>query len=121
MASRIEDYALMGDCETVALVARDGSMEWWWLARFDCGACFAALLGTPEHGRWLLAPAVPVRNVRRYYRPETLILETEHETDSGVVTVIDWVHNQPVVIRRPEVLAFSSMPARTAPKTRSAV
>ena len=89
MASRIEDYALIGDCQTAALVARDGSIDWLCLPRFDSGACFAALLGTPEHGRWLLAPAGEVRNVRRRYREGTLVLETEYETDSGAVTVID--------------------------------
>src|ERR671917_661281 len=87
--SRIEDYALIGDCETAALVARDGSIDWLCFPRFDSGACFAALLGTPEHGRWLLAPAEPVRQVRRRYRADTLVLETTFETDDGVVTVID--------------------------------
>ncbi|MGH8611920.1 MAG: glycoside hydrolase family 15 protein [Gammaproteobacteria bacterium] len=89
MASRIEDYALIGDCQTAALASRDGSIDWLCLPRFDSGACFAALLGTPEHGRWLLAPAGEVRNVRRRYREDTLVLETEYETDSGAVTVID--------------------------------
>src|SRR6201988_4992128 len=91
MALRIEDYALVGDCETAALVARDGSIDWLCLPRFDSGACFAALLGAPEHGRWLLAPAEPVHTIRRRYRPETLIVETEYETDNGAVTVIDWM------------------------------
>ncbi|UQA56845.1 glycoside hydrolase family 15 protein [Polyangium aurulentum] len=89
MPSRIEDYALIGDCQTAALVARDGSIDWLCFPRFDSGACFAALLGTPEHGRWQIAPAGPVRRVRRHYWPGTLILETEYETDSGVVSVID--------------------------------
>ncbi|MGH8579138.1 MAG: glycoside hydrolase family 15 protein [Gammaproteobacteria bacterium] len=89
MASRIEDYALIGDCQTAALASRDGSIDWLCLPRFDSGACFAALLGTPEHGRWLLAPAGEVRDVRRRYRENTLVLETEYETDSGAVTVID--------------------------------
>ena len=62
MASRIEDYALIGDCETAALVSRDGSIDWMCLPRFDSGACFAALLGTPQHGRWKLAPAGAVRS-----------------------------------------------------------
>src|ERR1035438_9684018 len=86
MASRIEDYALIGDCHTAALVARDGSIDWLCLPRFDSGACFAALLGTPEHGRWLLAPRGAVRNIQRRYREGTLVLETDYETDEGTVT-----------------------------------
>jgi GH15 family glucan-1,4-alpha-glucosidase len=89
MPLRIEDYALIGDCETAALVGRDGSIDWLCVPRFDSPACFAALLGTPEHGRWLLAPATPVLAVRRRYRPGTLVLETEFETDAGVIVVID--------------------------------
>ena len=85
----IEDYALIGDCHTGALVGRDGSIDWLCLPRFDAPACFAALLGTPEHGRWLLAPAEPARAVRRHYRGDTLVLETEFETDAGTVAVID--------------------------------
>jgi GH15 family glucan-1,4-alpha-glucosidase len=65
MASRIEDYALLGDCETAALVSRAGSIDWLCWPRFDSDACFAALLGTPEHGRWLLAPADPAARVTR--------------------------------------------------------
>jgi GH15 family glucan-1,4-alpha-glucosidase len=89
MASRIEDYALIGDCQTVALVARDGSMDWLCLPRFDSGACFAALLGTPDNGRWQITPASPIRSVQRRYRGNTLILETQYTTDDGMVTVID--------------------------------
>jgi len=89
MPSRIEDYALIGDCETAALVGRDGSIDWLCFPRFDSPACFAALLGTPEHGRWLLAPAGNSRRVRRRYREGTLVLETEYETDSGVVALAD--------------------------------
>ncbi len=91
MPSRIEDYALLGDCLTAALVARDGSIDWLCLPRFDSGACFAALLGRPEHGRWLLAPAGEVRRVRRRYRDGTLVLETEYELEGGAVTLIDWM------------------------------
>ena len=89
MPSRIEDYALIGDCQTAALVGKDGSIDWLCVPRFDSGACFAALLGGPEHGRWLLAPSSEVRRVSRRYREGTLILETEFETDEGVVAVID--------------------------------
>ena len=89
MPLRIEDYAVIGDCQTAALVGRDGSIDWLCLPRFDSPACFAALLGTPEHGRWLLAPATDVRTIRRRYRPDSLVLETEFVTDSGVVAVVD--------------------------------
>ncbi|MDD5035504.1 MAG: glycoside hydrolase family 15 protein [Methylococcaceae bacterium] len=87
----IEDYALIGDCHTAALVGRDGSIDWLCFPRFDSGACFAALLGEPEHGRWLIAPAAEARNTRRKYRPETLILETDFETDAGAVRIIDFM------------------------------
>jgi len=89
MASRIEDYALIGDCHSAALVDRSGSIDWLCLPRFDSGACFAALLGTPEHGRWQLAPQEPIVHVSRRYRQDTLVLETEFETASGTVTVVD--------------------------------
>jgi GH15 family glucan-1,4-alpha-glucosidase len=91
MPSRIEDYALIGDCETAALVAKDGSIDWLCWPRFDSSACFAALLGTPENGRWIVAPAVPAKKITRRYRPETLILETEFETESGSVMLIDFM------------------------------
>ena len=91
MAMRIEDYGLIGDCRTAALVGLDGSIDWLCLPRFDSGACFAALLGTPENGRWKLAPAGPdeVTEVRRRYWPGSLVLETEFETASGAVRVVD--------------------------------
>ena len=85
----IEDYALIGDCHTTALVGRDGSIDWLCLPRFDSGACFAALLGEPRHGRWLIAPNAQPRSIRRQYRDGTLILETEFETDEGAVRIID--------------------------------
>jgi GH15 family glucan-1,4-alpha-glucosidase len=91
MPAPIEDYAMIGDCQTAALVARDGSIDWLCLPRFDSGACFAALLGTPENGRWLIQPAGEIKQVRRRYRPETLILETDFETDEGEVTLIDFM------------------------------
>ncbi len=90
MASRIEDYALIGDCRTAALVSREGSIDWLCLPRFDSGACFAALLGTGDHGRWQIAPASgPRAAVRRQYRAGTLVLETDFETESGAVTLVD--------------------------------
>ena len=85
----IEDYALLSDCHTAALVSRDGSIDWLCFPRFDSGACFAALLGTPEHGRWQITPKGDVRTTQRRYRDGTLILETEFHTDSGVVALID--------------------------------
>jgi GH15 family glucan-1,4-alpha-glucosidase len=91
MARRIEDYALIGDCETAALVARDGSIDWLCWPRFDSDACFAALLGTPDHGRWQIAPADPVTKVTRRYRDNTLVLETEFTTSDGSVTLIDFM------------------------------
>ncbi|HEX9443686.1 MAG TPA: trehalase-like domain-containing protein, partial [Candidatus Binatia bacterium] len=89
MPSLIEDYALIGDCETAALVGRDGSIDWLCFPRFDSPACMAALLGASEHGRWRIAPAADARAVRRSYREGTLILETEYETDDGAVTLVD--------------------------------
>ena len=90
-ARRIADYALLGDLQTAVLVHRAGSIDWCCFPRFDSGACFAALLGEPEHGRWLLAPASESRRVERRYRPRTLILETVHETAEGSVRVIDFM------------------------------
>ena len=91
MTLRIEDYAVVADCRSIALVGTNGSIDWLCLPRFDSDACFAALLGTTDHGRWQLAPAEAVRAVRRRYRPGTLVLETEFETASGVVTLIDFM------------------------------
>ncbi|MFI5230388.1 MAG: glycoside hydrolase family 15 protein, partial [Gemmatimonadales bacterium] len=91
MSNRIEDYALIGDCETAALVARDGSIDWLCWPRFDSGACFAALLGGPENGRWKLAPAEERPQVSRRYRGDTMILETTFTTSEGEVLVIDFM------------------------------
>jgi GH15 family glucan-1,4-alpha-glucosidase len=102
MASRIEDYALIGDCQTAALVGLDGSIDWLCLPRFDSGACFAALLGTRDHGRWQIAPAGPVKRVSRKYRPGTLVLETTFETADGAVMVTDFMPlrtGQPDLVR----------------------
>src|SRR3954466_1071195 len=90
MPLRIEDYALIGDTHTAALVGRDGSIDWLCVPRFDAGACFAALLGEPRHGRWVIAPAGDIRQVRRTYRADTLVLETEFETDAGAVRLVDF-------------------------------
>jgi GH15 family glucan-1,4-alpha-glucosidase len=89
--ARIEDYGLIGDLQTAALVGRDGSIDWACFPRFDSGACFAALLGTPEHGRWILAPRTDYWQTGRRYRPRTLVLETDWETDSGAVRVVDFM------------------------------
>jgi GH15 family glucan-1,4-alpha-glucosidase len=89
VASLIEDYVLIGDCHTAALVARDGSIDWLCFPRFDSGACFAALLGTQENGRWLLSPASQIKSIQRRYRKGTLVLETDYETEDGAVTLVD--------------------------------
>jgi GH15 family glucan-1,4-alpha-glucosidase len=89
VTSRIEDYALIGDCRSAALVGRDGSIDWLCFPRFDSGACFAALLGTPENGRWRIAPAAGATRTTRRYRAGTLVLETEMETPEGAVAVVD--------------------------------
>ncbi len=91
MSLRIEDYALIGNMHTAALVGRDGSIDWLCVPRFDSPACFAALLGGPEHGRWLIAPEGGVKTVRRNYRGDTLVLETTFETDDGEAALIDFM------------------------------
>ena len=88
---KIEDYALIGDLRTSALVGRNGSIDWLCLPRTDSPACFAALLGNEENGRWLLCSSAPVRRVTRRYREGTLILETDFETDTGTARVIDFM------------------------------
>jgi GH15 family glucan-1,4-alpha-glucosidase len=91
MPGKIEDYGLIGDCESAALIGRDGSIDWLCWPRFDSDACFAALLGGPENGRWLLAPADPKARSSRRYREDTLILETRFETESGSVLIVDFM------------------------------
>jgi GH15 family glucan-1,4-alpha-glucosidase len=88
---KIEDYALIGDCQTAALVGRNGSIDWLCWPRFDSGACFAALLGSSEHGHWRIAPAAGATRTRRSYRRDTLILETEFETGEGSAKLIDFM------------------------------
>ncbi|HEY7168410.1 MAG TPA: glycoside hydrolase family 15 protein [Candidatus Binatia bacterium] len=89
MALMLEDYALIGDCHTAGLVGKNGSIDWLCFPRFDSGACFAALLGTEENGRWIVEPCDNIKTVTRRYRDGTLILETDYETGSGAVTVVD--------------------------------
>ena len=101
MGLRIEDYAVIGDTQSAALVGNDGSIDWLCLPRFDSGACFAALLGTPEHGRWLLSPEGRIRQTRRRYRGDSLVLETEFHTEDGVVRVVD---GMPVRTRWPDLV-----------------
>jgi GH15 family glucan-1,4-alpha-glucosidase len=88
-ALRIEDYALIGDTQSAALVGKNGSIDWLCLPRFDAPACFAALLGGAEHGRWLIAPVEPIVSIHRRYRPHTLVLETVLTTASGAVRLVD--------------------------------
>jgi GH15 family glucan-1,4-alpha-glucosidase len=87
----IENYALIGDGHTAALVGNDGSIDWLCFPRFDSGACFAALLGGPEHGRWLLAPAGKIKSVQRRYLKDSLILQTDFHTPRGSVRIIDFM------------------------------
>lgn len=93
---------MIGDCHTAALVSKRGSIDWLCLPDFDSGACFAALLGTAEHGHWSITPADPIRSIRRNYRDGSLILETEFETESGSAKLIDCMlpgHERPELLR----------------------
>lgn len=104
---RIADYAFLGDLQTGVLVGREGSIDWCCFPRFDSGACFAALLGGPEHGRWLVTPVDTSKRSTRRYRPGTLILETIHETPEGAVRVTDFMPprgNAPDIVRMVEGL-----------------
>jgi len=101
VTSRIEDYALIGDCQTAALVGRDGSIDWLCLPRFDSDACFAAMLGTPEHGHWSVAPSRPPTAVRRAYRDGSMILDTTFETDEGAITLTDFM---PIAEGTPQIV-----------------
>lgn len=91
MSGRIEDYALIGDCETAALVGRDGSIDWLCWPRFDSDACFAALLGDRSHGRWKIAPSAGKASASWRYRDDSLILETTYATSEGVARVTDFM------------------------------
>jgi len=101
VALPIEDYGIIGDLHTAALVGRNGSIDWLCLPRFDSGACFSQLLGTEDHGSWLLAPKGEVRTSHRHYRGDTLVLESEFVTDEGTVRVVDCM---PIRQRNPEVV-----------------
>lgn len=94
MSSRIEDYAVIGNCETMALVGRDGSIDWLCLPRFDSDACFAALLGNNDNGRWLIAPTADATATHRRYLGNSLVLETTFETKTGIVQVVDALARQ---------------------------
>jgi GH15 family glucan-1,4-alpha-glucosidase len=114
-AASLEDYALIGDCQTAALVSRAGSIDWLCFPRFDSGACFAALLGTPGHGRWVVAPEGEVRRTSRRYRGDTLVLETVHETEDGAVQVVDCM---PVRDEQPDLVrVVTGLRGRVAMKT----
>src|SRR5947208_5567179 len=91
MSSPIEDYGIIGNTYTAALVSRGGSIDWLCLPRFDSESVFASLLGEPKHGRWLIEPAEPVTQISRRYRGDTGILETQFETAEGCVTLIDFM------------------------------
>ena len=91
MSTRIEDYGLIGNCETAALVSKSGSIDWFCPPSFDSTACFAAPLGTPDNGRFLIAPRDTSACVTRKYRDGTLILETRFETKDGAATLIDFM------------------------------
>jgi GH15 family glucan-1,4-alpha-glucosidase len=102
MSKRLEDYAMIGDGHTAALVASDGAIDWLCLPRFDSGACFASLLGTEENGHWTIAPQAAVLEVSRRYRRGTLVLETDMRTAEGRVRLIDFMphrHRNPTLIR----------------------
>src|SRR5262245_27080818 len=91
LSSAIEDYALIGDCHTAALVSRGGSIDWLCWPAFDSDACFAALLGNEQNGRWKIAPKAKQFDIRRRYQPGTLILETTFSTDDGEAVLLDFM------------------------------
>jgi GH15 family glucan-1,4-alpha-glucosidase len=107
VAERIEDYAIVGDLQTVALIGRSGSVDWLCFPRFDSGAVFSALLGSSEHGRWLIAPSSGGHATEWRYREDTLILESEWQTDTGRVRIIDFMpqrETKPDIVRIVECL-----------------
>src|SRR4029450_4052231 len=99
--ARLEDYALLADCRSAGLVSREGSIDWWCVPRFDSGAGFAALLGTADHGHFLITPVASAQSNHRYLAG-TMVLETEHDTPSGRVRVLDCLvmqRERPVLVR----------------------
>ena len=111
MASRIEDYAMIGDGRTAALVSRDGSIDWLCLPRFDADPCCAALLGTEQNGCWRIAPC-EATSIRRSYQGDTLVLETEFAGASGIVRLTDFM---PVGTDHPTAGAHGQRVGRLAP------
>src|SRR5579885_1785307 len=101
MALRLEDYAMIGDTHTAALVGRNGSIDWLCLPRFDSAACFAKLLGTDDNGYWRIAPTDDVTHITRRYLDDTLVLETEFTTGTGVVRLTDCM---PVREEHPQIV-----------------
>src|SRR5687768_12468798 len=91
MPLRIEDYGLIGDTQTAGLVGKDGSIDWLCLPRFDSPACFAKLLGTREHGRWVIQPESEIQSVHRRYHPDTLVLETTFVVEGGAFRLLDFM------------------------------
>src|SRR3954451_13631429 len=91
MALPLEDYALIGDTQTAALVGRNGSVDWLCFPRFDSPACFASLVGDPKNGRWLFYPDEDVIGLTRRYRGDTLVLESDIKTKSGTVRFVDFM------------------------------
>src|SRR5262249_21393013 len=104
MASRIEDYGLIGNLRTAAIVSRSGSIDWLCAPRFDSGAFFSALVGYDEHGCWAIRPASAVRETRQRYRDDTLILETEIVCDSGTARIIDFMPIEAATADRCDVI-----------------
>jgi len=114
MSVPLEDYALLGDCRGAALVSKQGGIDWWCAPRFDSAACFAALLGTRDHGHFTIAPVGEVRRSTRRYRGETLVLETLLETDTGSIALIECLLFDDDDARPPQLV-------RVCPKSTTAV
>ena len=112
--TKIEDYGFISDTQTGALVSRDGCVDWLCFPRFDSPACFASLLGEKKHGHWRFFPDEEVTAVRRRYRDETLILETELETKNGAVRLIDFMVSSPRPIRSRDGIAICKVKAPMA-------